>query len=69
MTTYLEDLETRIASDERPEEFLFLGDLRRSGSINMFGAGPYVQRHFDLSRAEASRVVGRWTNAFTPENR
>jgi hypothetical protein len=42
------------------EEFLFLNELRRDGSINMFGASPYLAEVFDLTQKEASAILVEW---------
>lgn len=44
--------------------FEFLDDLRESGQINMFGAGPVVAEVFGLSKVEAREVVGAWMKNF-----
>lgn len=41
-------------------EFIFLNNLRVSGVTNMFGAAPYLQEEFDLSRQEAKEVLLEW---------
>jgi hypothetical protein len=41
-------------------EFVFLNNLRYSGVTNMFGAAPYLQEEFDLSRQEAKEVLLEW---------
>jgi hypothetical protein len=41
-------------------EFWFLNRLRESGETNMFGAAPYVECAFDLTRGEAKRVLMEW---------
>ena len=41
-------------------EFVFLNNLRESGVTNMFGAAPYLQEEFDLSRQEAKEVLLEW---------
>jgi hypothetical protein len=45
--------------------FEFLDNLRESGAINMFGAGPYVQDAFGLDRREARNLVLEWMETFT----
>ena len=40
--------------------FAYLNALRESGAINMFGAAPYLQEAFSLSRAEARDIVLKW---------
>ena len=42
----------------------FLDHLRESGSINMFGAAPYVAEVFDVSRNEARDLVKNWMETF-----
>jgi hypothetical protein len=46
------------------EVFEFLEDLRESGEVNMFGAGPYLQEVFGMSRHEARKVLLSWMNEF-----
>lgn len=43
----------------------FLDSLRRSGAINMFGAGPYVAEAFGLERHEANDYVKNWMQTFS----
>jgi hypothetical protein len=43
---------------------LFLDDLRESGDINMFGAAPYVEREFGVSRYDARDLVKNWMQTF-----
>lgn len=40
--------------------WLYLEQLRRSGKVNMFGAVPYLQRKFGLSRDAAIEILGKW---------
>ena len=44
---------------------LFLDDLRETGAINMFGAAPYVEREFGVSRYDARDLVKNWMQTFT----
>jgi hypothetical protein len=46
------------------EEFEYLNTLRESGVTNMFGAAPYLQEAFDLSRNEAKEILLAWMNSF-----
>ena len=41
-------------------EFIFLNNLRESGVTNMFGAAPFLQEEFDLSRQEAREILAEW---------
>lgn len=54
----------------RPE-FKFLNRLRESGATNMFGAAPYVEEAFDMTRREAKQVVMDWMQwvSENPSNR
>lgn len=42
------------------EQNNYLCSLRDSGSINMFGAVPYLQRRFGLTRREAMDILLNW---------
>ena len=44
--------------------FSYLNVLRDSGVTNMFGASPYLQNEFGLSRSEAKKVLAAWMNSF-----
>ncbi len=43
---------------------VFLDNLRESGETNMFGAGPYVQDEFELTKQDADLMVGIWMRTF-----
>ena len=47
---------------------LFLDKLRESGSINMFGAAPYVSEAFGVSKYEARDLVKNWMQTFAERN-
>lgn len=47
--------------DEHKE---FLNDLRESGVTNMFGAAPFVQEEFELTKAQARSYLGYWMETF-----
>lgn len=40
--------------------FEYLDDLRATGHINMMGAVPYLMDEFDITRAEATKVLREW---------
>lgn len=46
------------------EHFTFLDGLKESGETNMFGARPYIQEEFGLSREESSKVLSAWMSTF-----
>jgi len=50
------------------EYFEFLNVLRDSGATNMFGAAPYLQEEFGLSRWESRDVLISWMKSFNREN-
>ena len=45
---------------EEQEVFEYLDRLRESGVTNMFGASPYVQEEFDITRKEARELLIKW---------
>ena len=50
---------------DKESVFEYLDTLRESGTINMFGAGPYVQDAFGLDRREARDLVLEWMETFS----
>jgi hypothetical protein len=44
--------------------FAYLVALRDSGVVNMFGAAPYLQDAFNLSRSEARDILLKWMESF-----
>ena len=46
------------------EYYGYLNALRDSGVVNMFGAGPYLQEQFGLSRSEARTIVIAWMKQY-----
>jgi len=46
------------------EHTVFLDALRESGQINMFGARPFLQEAFGLSKEEASSILVNWMSGF-----
>ncbi len=51
------------------EHLEYLDDLRESGITNMWGAAPFVQATFELSRKEAGQIHSYWMKTFGQENR
>tara|TARA_R100000353_G_scaffold22862_1_gene20151 strand:- start:7580 stop:7777 length:198 start_codon:yes stop_codon:yes gene_type:complete len=49
-----------MIKEEWYEYYVYLEDLRQSGVTNMFGAAPYLQEEFDLSKKEAREILGNW---------
>ena len=55
-----------IKNDDELEEYLeYLDDLRESGVTNMFGAGAYIQRAFNVARDEANKILTYWMHTFS----
>ena len=46
------------------EQIQFLDDLRDSGIVNMFGAGPYIQEEFGVSKHDANRILNHWMGTY-----
>lgn len=48
--------------------WIYLENLRKSGVVNMFGAGPYLQKAFDLTEKEANKILGDWMDNYNKED-
>lgn len=48
--------------------WIYLENLRRSGVTNMFGATPYLQAEFVLSKQEAMAILSDWMKNYNPED-
>ena len=47
------------------KEYLdYLVELRDSGETNMWGAAPYLEREFGLTRREAKDILIKWIESF-----
>ena len=55
--------------DMEKEYFAYLELLRDSGVTNMFGAGPYLEEAFGLSRSEARKVLISWMESYKSDAR
>lgn len=53
-----------MSSYSYEEVYTFLDNLRESGIVNMFGAGPYVKDAFNLSGPEARKLLTGWMQAY-----
>tara|TARA_R100000988_G_C3866611_1_gene101781 strand:+ start:355 stop:555 length:201 start_codon:yes stop_codon:yes gene_type:complete len=49
-----------MINEEWIEYYVYLEELRQSGETNMFGASPYLESVFGLSRREAIKVLANW---------
>jgi hypothetical protein len=46
------------------EEFEYLNVLRESGATNMFGASPYLEQAFGITKTEARTILKLWMESF-----
>ena len=46
------------------EYFAYLNALRDSGVTNMFGAAPYLQQEFGLTKYQARDILMKWMESF-----
>jgi len=63
------DMETETKV-ERPEiveddHLEYLDVLRESGVTNMYGAGPYLQREFEIDQKDAHAILSYWMKSFS----
>ena len=49
------------------EMFRYLDDLREDGTTNMYGAGPYLQKEFDIDSIEAMKITLAWMHTFSKD--
>lgn len=52
---------------QEKEKFDYLNNLRLSGVVNMFMAGPYLMADFDISSDDASEVLKKWMALFNED--
>lgn len=48
--------------------WIYLERLRRSGATNMYGAGPYLQQAFGLTKQEARDILIDWMKNYKRED-
>ena len=51
-------------NDKYLEHFVYLDELRESGTINMMGAPRELQHEFGIDKIEARKIFGLWANQF-----
>jgi len=53
-----------ITSEDKYDDceayFVYLERLRRSGTTNMFGARPYLEKAFDIESKKATTILAYW---------
>lgn len=64
--TRLLDAEGEIerAPHIKEKHLLFLDRLRESGETNMYGAAPWIEAAFGMSRERATKVLVYWMRTF-----
>jgi hypothetical protein len=58
---------TRLATDQEKEALEYLNEMRMKGDINMFGASPFLEAEFEVTREEALRLLVLWMENFNEE--
>jgi hypothetical protein len=53
----------------KEEYFVYLDNIRETGAINMFGAAPYLQDAFGLSRYDAKDILLEWMDTFAERHK
>lgn len=53
----------------KKEHLDYLDRLRKSGITNMFGACPYLEQAFGLSRREAKMILTHWMKTFSERHK
>lgn len=61
-------MEGTTVKKEISKYWIYLERLRRSGETNMFGAAPWLERAFGLSRSEARKILADWMKNYDPED-
>ena len=51
----------------KAEHLDYLDKLRESGVTNMFGAGGYLQKEFDVNASKALEILAYWMKTFGGE--
>jgi len=46
------------------EALEYLDGLRETGITNMYGAGEYLERKFDLTKGDARKILAHWMETF-----
>lgn len=57
-----------VKSKMKPEHKKFLDALRDSGTINMFEAGRYISKRFNLSLKNSHDILNEWMSTFDGRN-
>ena len=68
---YVEDSPVKSTKDTfwRDEVYLYLEQLKESGETNMFEAGVYLEKHFELPKIEARKYLADWMKQYNKGER
>ena len=68
---WIEDVQYNLQNEGKLNEkvsekevFAYLRDLRDSGKTNMFGAGEYLEKAFNLDKRTARELLTKWMKSF-----
>lgn len=61
-------MEGTTVKKEISKYWIYLERLRRSGQTNMFGAVPWLESAFGLSRSEVRKILADWMKNYDPED-
>jgi hypothetical protein len=53
-----------MSNSDKQEVFMFLSELRSTGSTNMFGAAPLIEEFFGVDRKVARQLLKEWMKSF-----
>ena len=65
----MDDVKTNRPIIVEDAHLIWLDAIREGGSINMFGARPYLADMFGLSRQDSQTVLTYWMTSFGNEDR
>lgn len=55
--------------EQENEYFTYLDTLRESGVTNMFGARPYIEEEFGVTKQVATSILSNWMKTFEARDR
>ncbi len=58
---------TRKTTEQEKEVMEYLNVLRNSGVTNMFGATPYIESEFGVTKNEARQMLTLWMGNFNED--
>jgi len=67
-------MEIRETTEEEQTGMEYLNELREEGTVNMFGARPYLQEHlseegYPTSKEESGAILNLWMANYNEEGR